>query len=36
MYGVFGLVLGGSLLAALLAYRFREAIYRWVERMNTH
>jgi uncharacterized membrane protein YdjX (TVP38/TMEM64 family) len=36
MYGVFGLVLGGSLLAALLAYRFREAIYRWVERMNSH
>jgi uncharacterized membrane protein YdjX (TVP38/TMEM64 family) len=36
MYGVFGLVLGVCLLAGLLAYRFREEIYRWVERMNSH
>jgi uncharacterized membrane protein YdjX (TVP38/TMEM64 family) len=36
MYGVFGFVLLVCLLGALLAYRFREAIYRWVERMNRH
>jgi len=36
MYGVFALVLGVCLLAGLLAYRYREAIYRWVERMNTY
>jgi len=32
MYGFFILALGGCVILAILAYTYREAIYRWIER----
>jgi hypothetical protein len=32
MYGVFALILGLSGLAMFLAYRYRENLYRWIEK----
>ena len=34
MYGLFAAVLAVCLTAAWLSYRYRENIYRWVERMS--
>lgn len=33
-YAILGVVLGGTILAALLSIRYRETIYRWVEKLN--
>ena len=33
-YGLLSVVAGACLVLVLLAYRYREALYRWVERMN--
>ena len=33
-YGLLAAVAGGCLVLILLAYRYREALYRWVEKMN--
>lgn len=33
-YGLLAVVAGASLVLILLAYRYREALYRWVEKMN--
>lgn len=34
MYGLFALILGLWVLVALFAYRYRERLYRWIERFN--
>jgi len=34
MYGVFAGILAGCLILACLAYRYRETLYRWVDRLN--
>ncbi len=34
MYGQFALILGLWVLVALFAYRYRERLYRWIERFN--
>ncbi|KKL85788.1 hypothetical protein LCGC14_1951220 [marine sediment metagenome] len=34
MYGLFALILGVWVLVALFAYRYRERLYRWIERFN--
>lgn len=34
MYGLFALILGLCVLVALFAYRYRERLYRWIERFN--
>ncbi len=34
MYGQFALILGLWVLVALFAYRYRERLYRWIERLN--
>ena len=34
-YALLAIVTGVCILAAVLAYRFRDRIYRWVEKMNT-
>ncbi len=34
MYGLFALILGLCVLVALFAYRYRERLYRWIERLN--
>ncbi len=34
MYGLFVLILGLCVLVALFAYRYRERLYRWIERFN--
>jgi uncharacterized membrane protein YdjX (TVP38/TMEM64 family) len=36
MYGVFVMILGLCGLALLLAYRYRDRLYRWIEKMNHH
>ena len=33
-YGLLAVVAGACLVLILLAYRYREALYRWVEKMN--
>jgi hypothetical protein len=33
-YGLLAVVAGACLVLILLAYRHREALYRWVEKMN--
>ena len=34
MYGLFALILGLCVLVAFFAYRYREPLYRWIERLN--
>jgi len=34
MYGLLALILGLCVLVALFAYRYRERLYRWIERLN--
>jgi uncharacterized membrane protein YdjX (TVP38/TMEM64 family) len=34
-YGLFALIFGLCLLAAVLGYRYREAVYGWVEKLNS-
>ena len=33
-YAVFAVVLGVTVLVAFLAFRHREIIYRWIEKLN--
>jgi len=33
-YGLFVIIFGGCLLASFLGYRYREAVYGWVEKIN--
>ncbi len=34
MYGVFAILLGACALILILGYRYRERLYRWIEKMN--
>jgi len=35
MYGVFAVLFGACLVLVVLAFRYREAMYRWIERFNS-
>ncbi|MDJ0669376.1 MAG: VTT domain-containing protein [Desulfobacterales bacterium] len=36
MYGVLAVLLGGCVLLLLVAYRYRERLYRWIEAIDRH
>jgi uncharacterized membrane protein YdjX (TVP38/TMEM64 family) len=34
MYGIFALIFGASAVVVILSIRYRETVYRWIERFN--